>query len=91
MASMTSLKYVLDPFSPLNGDVTERWRAEPTVGKISVCFREDDVAHTGFESRRSDAQFAYILICHGVVVMVHAMRTGRSHHHHQPQPQPQPS
>ena len=38
MASMTSLKYVLDPFSPLNGDVTERWRAEPTVGKISVCF-----------------------------------------------------
>jgi hypothetical protein len=31
MANMTSLKYVFEPLSPLNGEVTRRPEAEPTI------------------------------------------------------------
>jgi hypothetical protein len=51
---MTSLKYVLEPFSPLKGDVKARCNAEPAVRAVSVCFEQMAQMRTGFERRRRD-------------------------------------
>jgi hypothetical protein len=68
MANMTSLKYLFEPLDPLNGEVTRRPEAEPTVGMLDERWLTPvgslKWGHTRPEHHRSDAQFAHVLVGH---------------------------
>jgi hypothetical protein len=55
---------------PLNGDVTRRPDADPTRSMSATrMLRRRPTAreHTRLEEHRCDAQFADVLVCHGVL------------------------